>query len=100
MSLLLDLLALLTGMAGLWGLWFQTNLLRKIAGWLILQAALGLLLLSLMTGGRDPLPGALILDLILVSLALGAFLTILARLIRREKKTLDSKILSRAEDVP
>ncbi len=100
MNLFLDVLALIAGMAGFWTLLFQTHLLRKIAGWLSLQAGLGMILLTLTGGGRNPLAGALILDLTLVSLGLGAFFTILARLIRREKRTLNSKILSRVEDAP
>jgi multisubunit Na+/H+ antiporter MnhC subunit len=100
MKLFLDGLALLAGMAGFWTLLSQTHLLRKIAGWLSLQAGLGITLLTLMGGGRNPLPGALILDLTLVSLGLGAFLSILARLIRRERRTLNSKILTRVEDAP
>jgi multisubunit Na+/H+ antiporter MnhC subunit len=100
MNLFLGGLALLAGMAGFWTLLFQNHLLQKIAGWLSLQAALGMILLTLIGGGRNPLPEALLLDLILVSLGVGAFLTILARLIRREKRTLNSKILTRVEDAP
>ncbi|MGH7740295.1 MAG: hypothetical protein ACREL1_09145, partial [bacterium] len=55
-------------------------------------------LVSLLEKGRNPLAGALILDMVLVTVALGGFLLGLARLIHREKRSLDGRVLSQNEN--
>ncbi|HVM32438.1 MAG TPA: NADH-quinone oxidoreductase subunit K [bacterium] len=92
-------LALLLAFMGLWIFASQALLPRKIFGWVLVQSGLGFLLLSL--GSKaNPLPAALLLDLFFLTLAISLFLLILARHLRREKRTLDSRTLSRLESLP
>ncbi len=98
MSPFLDGAALLFWMTGLYGLFSQTHLLKKIGAWLVFQLGFLFLLFSLTEGGRNPLPAALGGDLLILTLAVAGFLLLLARLIRKEKKSLDERILSRKEE--
>lgn len=92
-----DGLALLFWMAGLYGFFSKTHLVKKIGAWCLFQAGFLFLLFSLTEKGRNPLSKALALDLLIVTLAVAGFLLLLARLIRKEKKSLDERILSRKE---
>jgi multisubunit Na+/H+ antiporter MnhC subunit len=98
MSLFLDGVSLLFWMTGLYGLFSQTHLLKKIGAWFVFQLGFLFFLFSLTEGGHNPLPAALGLDLLIVTLALVGFLLLLARLIRKEKKSLDERILARKEE--
>jgi multisubunit Na+/H+ antiporter MnhC subunit len=98
MSPFLDGMALLFWMTGLYGLFSQTHLLKKIGAWCVFQFGFFFLLFSFREGGRNSLPAALGMGLLIVTLAVAGFLLLLARLIRKQKKSLDERILSRKEE--